>query len=72
MPKFSQAVLEKATLVGLALNCEIQKENAFDQKVYYYPDLPKGFQLSQSHLPLAKNGWLDISDETGQPKRIRR
>ena len=62
MPKFSQAVLEKATFVGLALNCEIQKENAFDQKVYYYPDLPKGFQLSQSHLPLAKKGWLDITD----------
>ncbi len=71
MPRFSQVVLEKATMAGLALNCEIQKENAFDQKVYYYPDLPKGFQLSQSHLPLAKNGWLDITDENGQPKRIR-
>lgn len=71
MTKFSHEVLEKATLVGLALNCEIQKENAFDQKVYYYPDLPKGFQLSQSHLPLAKKGWLDITDEKGRPKRIR-
>ena len=71
IPKFSQEVLEKATLVGLALNCEIQKENAFDQKVYYYPDLPKGFQLSQSHLPLAKNGWLEITDDKGRPKRIR-
>jgi len=71
MPKFSQEVLEKAALVGLALNCEIQRENAFDQKVYYYPDLPKGFQLSQSHLPLAKKGWLDIADKNGQPKRIR-
>ena len=71
IPKFSHEVLEKATLAALALNCEIQKENAFDQKVYYYPDLPKGFQLSQSHLPLAKNGWLDIRDDRGRPKRIR-
>ena len=39
--------------------------------MYYYPDLPKGFQLSQAHLPLARNGWLDIVGEDGQPKRLR-
>jgi len=70
IPRFSEEVLEKATLAALALNCEIQEENAFDQKVYYYPDLPKGFQLSQFHKPLARHGWVDIVDEEGRPKKI--
>lgn len=70
IPQFSEKVLEKATLAAMALNCEIQQENAFDQKVYYYPDLPKGFQLSQFHKPLAINGWVDIIGEDGLPKKI--
>lgn len=70
IPKFGQEILEKATLVCLALNCEIQRENSFDQKVYYYPDLPKGFQLSQFHKPLAKNGWLEIMGDDGRPKKV--
>jgi len=70
MPKFSEEVLEKATLAALALNCEVQQLNAFDQKIYYYPDLPKGFQLSQAHKPLAKNGWVEITGEGGRPKKI--
>jgi aspartyl-tRNA(Asn)/glutamyl-tRNA(Gln) amidotransferase subunit B len=71
LPLFSREALEKATLACLALHCEIQKESAFDQKVYYYPDLPKGYQLSQFHKPLARNGWLEIIGENGAPKRIR-
>jgi len=71
IPRFSEEALEKATLTALGLNCTIQERSAFDQKVYYYPDLPKGFQLSQAHLPLARNGWLDIIGEHGQPKRLR-
>ena len=71
LPRFSAEALEKAVLAGLALNCEIQKESAFDQKVYYYPDLPKGFQLSQFHRPLAKNGWLNITDGGGSAKKLR-
>ncbi len=70
IPQFSEKVLEKAALAALALNCEIQRENAFDQKVYYYPDLPKGFQLSQFHKPLAINGWVNIIGEDGLPKKI--
>lgn len=54
LPRFSREALEKAALACLALNCEIQKRSAFDQKVYYYPDLPKGYQLSQAHHPLAR------------------
>lgn len=71
LPRFSQEALEKAVLTALALDCEIQLRSAFDQKVYYYPDLPKGFQLSQFHKQLAKHGWLDIVGEDGQPKRLR-
>jgi len=71
LPQLSQEALEKATLACLALNCEIQPESAFDQKVYYYPDLPKGFQLSQHHKPIARNGWVDIVGEDGGIKRIR-
>lgn len=71
IPKFNHEALEKAVLACLALNCDIQPESAFDQKVYYYPDLPKGFQLSQHHRPLAKNGWLDITGEDRTVKRLR-
>jgi len=71
IPQFSGEVLEKASLVCLALNCDIQKTSAFDQKVYYYPDLPKGFQLSQAHKPLARNGWLEIAGMDGNAKKIR-
>jgi len=71
IPQFSSEALEKATLTCLALNCEINPKSAFDQKVYYYPDLPKGFQLSQFHEQLAKNGWLDIIGEDGKTKRLR-
>lgn len=71
LPQLSHEALEKAILACLALNCTIQQESAFDQKVYYYPDLPKGFQLSQHHKPLAKNGWVDIMGEDGRIKRIR-
>jgi aspartyl-tRNA(Asn)/glutamyl-tRNA(Gln) amidotransferase subunit B len=71
MPRFSQQVLEKASLLCLGLGAELQPRSAFDQKVYYYPDLPKGFQLSQAHLPLSRGGGIDITDESGKPKRAR-
>lgn len=71
LPRFSREALEKAALACLTLNCAIQERSAFDQKVYYYPDLPKGYQLSQAHYPLARGGWLDIMDEKGAPKRLR-
>ena len=71
IPKFSAEALEKAALTALGLNCSLRERSAFDQKVYYYPDLPKGYQLSQAHLPLARNGWLDITAEKGEAKRLR-
>lgn len=71
VPRFSMETLEKATLASLGLDCEIQPRSAFDQKVYYYPDLPKGFQLSQHHMPLARRGFIEIKDENGKPKKLR-
>lgn len=70
-PRLSQEALDKASLLCLGLGAELQPVSAFDQKVYYYPDLPKGFQLSQAHLPLARGGSIDITDEAGKPKRLR-
>jgi len=71
LPHLSREALEKAMLACLALNCTIQPESSFDQKVYYYPDLPKGYQLSQHHKPLARNGWVDIMGLDDQRKRLR-
>ncbi|MDX9746570.1 MAG: Asp-tRNA(Asn)/Glu-tRNA(Gln) amidotransferase subunit GatB [Syntrophales bacterium] len=71
IPRFGYAALGKAVLACLALNCEIQEQSSFDQKVYYYPDQPKGFQLSQAHHPLARNGRLSIIGEDGQPRVLR-
>ena len=71
MPRLSREALEKAALLCLGLGAELQPRSAFDQKVYYYPDLPKGFQLSQAHLPLSRGGGIDITDESGKSKTLR-
>jgi aspartyl-tRNA(Asn)/glutamyl-tRNA(Gln) amidotransferase subunit B len=57
-------------MAGLALNCEIPPVNCFARKSYFYPDLPKNYQISQYELPLCVNGYLDIETENG-PKLIR-
>ncbi|AFM02224.1 glutamyl-tRNA(Gln) and/or aspartyl-tRNA(Asn) amidotransferase, B subunit [Desulfitobacterium dehalogenans ATCC 51507] len=65
----NKKVVELATKAGLALNCEIGTTTWFDRKNYYYPDLPKGFQISQVFRPIAYKGYLDIEAD-GQNKRI--
>jgi aspartyl-tRNA(Asn)/glutamyl-tRNA(Gln) amidotransferase subunit B len=62
-----------ALKTALAINCEIPKFTKWDRKQYYYPDLPKGYQISQYDLPMSAGGYLDISDEKGafEPKRVR-
>lgn len=71
LPRLSQSALEKAAVLCLGLGAELQPRSAFDQKVYYYPDLPKGYQLSQAHQPLACGGGLDITDANGSPLHRR-
>lgn len=56
---------------GLALNCEIAETAVFARKNYTYPDLPKGYQISQFELPLCEHGYLDIELPDGSAERIR-
>ncbi|MGI6449190.1 MAG: Asp-tRNA(Asn)/Glu-tRNA(Gln) amidotransferase subunit GatB [Desulfitobacteriia bacterium] len=65
----NRKAVELATKAGLALNCEIGTYTWFDRKNYYYPDLPKGFQISQVFRPIAHHGYLDIEVD-GRSKRI--
>ncbi len=70
LPVINQKAVEYALRVALALNCEINHHNIFARKNYFYPDLPKGYQISQYEQPLGVNGWLDIELESGESKRI--
>jgi len=73
LPIVNKRAVEFAIRVGLALNCEIQRTNVFARKNYFYPDLPKGYQISQYELPLATNGWTLIDTKEGSKKiRVRR
>ncbi len=69
LPVANKKVVDFAIKAGLALNCEIKEFNKFDRKNYYYPDLPKGYQISQFDLPVCGQGHLDI-EVNGQTKRI--
>lgn len=60
LPVLNERVLEYAVKAGLALNCEIAPYSKFDRKQYFYPDLPKNYQISQYDLPIAEHGWLEI------------
>lgn len=70
LKRLGRVPLEKGVLSCLALNCQVQPVSAFDQKVYYYPDLPRGYQLSQFHRPLGRNGWLEVPAAGGGWKRV--
>lgn len=70
LPVINRRAVEFALRVALALNCEIQAQNIFARKNYFYPDLPKGYQISQYELPLARHGWLEIVLPAGAQRRI--
>jgi aspartyl-tRNA(Asn)/glutamyl-tRNA(Gln) amidotransferase subunit B len=72
LPVINQKAVEYTIMTGLALNCEIQPHNVFARKNYFYPDLPKGYQISQYELPLCLNGYVNIeTEDSDTPKRIR-
>ncbi|MCL2121266.1 MAG: Asp-tRNA(Asn)/Glu-tRNA(Gln) amidotransferase subunit GatB [Clostridiales bacterium] len=70
LPLLNRKVVELCVKAGLALNCKINPYSRQDRKHYFYPDLPKGFQISQLELPVCYDGYLDI-ELAGQRKRIR-
>ncbi len=71
LPVINEAAVEMAMMVGLALHCEIPPVNQFARKSYFYPDLPKGYQISQYDRPICVNGYLDIELADGTTERIR-
>jgi aspartyl-tRNA(Asn)/glutamyl-tRNA(Gln) amidotransferase subunit B len=72
LPVMNGEAFKLALKAAIALNCEIPEFTKWDRKQYYYPDLPKGYQISQYDLPMSKGGWLEIHDPKGefQPKRV--
>lgn len=71
LPVVNRDAIEMSMKVGMALHCDINPYNAFERKNYFYPDLPKGYQITQLENPIATNGYLDIELEDGSTKRIR-
>ena len=73
LPVMNRAAVEMAVRAGLALNCTIGVNNRFARKNYFYPDLPKGYQISQYESPICENGWFEIAvGESKKRVRIRR
>ncbi|MGI5962803.1 MAG: Asp-tRNA(Asn)/Glu-tRNA(Gln) amidotransferase subunit GatB [Lawsonibacter sp.] len=70
LPVVNRKVVEFAVQAGLALNCKITPHNRFDRKNYFYPDLPKAYQVSQLYLPIARDGRVSIQTQAGE-KTIR-
>lgn len=71
LPVMNKRAVEYAIQVGLALGCKIARHTKWDRKSYYYPDLPKNYQISQYDLPLCAEGAFEIADEDGSAKKIR-
>jgi aspartyl-tRNA(Asn)/glutamyl-tRNA(Gln) amidotransferase subunit B len=70
LPKLNKRVVEYAIKMGLACNCEISRFNIFDRKNYFYPDLPKGYQLTQDRTPICKGGYVPIETKSGKKEII--
>ena len=71
LPVLNEKVVEYAVKAGLATNCEISKDSKNDRKNYFYPDLPKAYQISQFDKPLCNHGYVEIEDDEGNKKIVR-
>ena len=70
LPVLNAKAVEFATLASLALNCQVRERSIFARKNYFYPDLPKGYQISQFDKPIAEHGWIEVPTADGTTKRI--
>jgi aspartyl-tRNA(Asn)/glutamyl-tRNA(Gln) amidotransferase subunit B len=70
LPVLNQKAVEFATLASLAINCTVNPRSIFARKNYFYPDLPKGYQISQYDKPIAEHGWIEVPTAGGSAKRI--
>ena len=70
LPVLNEKAVEFAALAALALNCQVRERSIFARKNYFYPDLPKGYQISQFDKPIAEHGWIDVPTADGTMKRI--
>ena len=70
LPVLNAKAVEFAALASLAINCQVRERSIFARKNYFYPDLPKGYQISQFDKPIAENGWIDVPTADGSMKRI--
>lgn len=71
LPVLNEQVLKYAIMAGLSTNCSIERHTKMDRKNYFYPDLTKGYQISQFDKPLCYEGYVEIEDEFGNEKKIR-
>ncbi len=71
LPTLNREAVELAMMFGLGLNCDVSGPTQFHRKNYFYPDAPKNFQLSQYDRPIARDGFLDVTLESGEVRRIR-
>ena len=70
LPVLNRRAVELAVLAAKAIHCEIRETSIFSRKNYFYPDSPKGYQISQFDRPIAEHGWIDVPDASGAAKRI--
>src|SRR6516225_8662957 len=70
LPVLNEKAVEYGVMASLALNCDVRERSIFARKNYFYPDLPKGYQISQYDKPLAEHGWIEVPTADGGTKRI--
>ncbi len=72
LPRLNRQVVELAIRAGLATHCQIVQDTRFDRKNYFYPDLPKAYQISQLHAPICRDGWLEVAAGDGTEGKMKR